>query len=1030
MLLLSKVDADLLQLKDNDVDENVINLYLGNPQNGIKHDVKNSNDDGRSSFASTVELSNNSHISYHLSMDNAVITLYPVEKNLFKKTINLFLPGPTMNQHHTLTIQESNGCLLINTILQNGIYLLIGLPLKYIFSLKERLDHDWFRAFNPYDFTVRIPHLLFSVSPQFLVAFLEDGGLLGLKQLNDTDIEPILFNDNSYLQSITSLFYGRSSHRSEKAVSCVFYEQKYLVILTQHCHLRIWDITTFSLVQDYDFSKEHHFENVDISSYENPGHFMSLFSNYLMVYLPFGNGIFEIGTLVPNNRGKINFTSKGAFTANLSSSSIWSLVDMTLLKPLDLNLAYSYANLVVLWKSGTVSKLQILNILDEDLQAHEWIEATNRSLSDLESEQDLNVNSDAEKGLFNLKSRYESRLFERAQKILSENNIVMLSGESELMDYLANLETVLKDLKSKCDEVSSLSVYRDEIILVNSLQKYNHSVYKTNTPLENIYYNIHSESTDDELTRYLKTVHGFSSTISKDVLKNVSERFIGVVSGAVAGNLSPNEKFTDVFKSCLENKFELSNLKLLFNELSSFDIIPTLNEFVENNLEPSVINRSEFVDSISMDGLATVVTLESLRQQVTIQRHFVLQILLTFAFLDFDFTAFEKQITSLLDYHFKQSLFLELYNIDKTLLMKELLTRTTDHGCGISLLSYTELHNYLKYVLSDFYESPLSINPYFLSFYRTFILQPGVTDGKSTFSPKFFLQNVGWPFHLRGNKVQEFLIATILFSCGRYPQAFEYFHLHDYPNTIVDLLPDCLKELQDNNSSSIWAPLVVTFMVPHKHSGFEYELSVLFAEIGSYKYALKSIKKSIEYSMRDISIDEPFDFKQAQIVQYLDLLFYFDMFSEALDVLRLSPALSQEVKANYYKSILESTQQSGPFFATLLKLCYSHGKGQLYLPPTDYQTIDNIISSHITNNSWTELKRLYSFRLVNKHERSAVEALYNYAQRVGYDSEIRRKCFLLIINTLSTFDDEQDKWLLNGCNIVTLGELRAELRRL
>ncbi|CAR30957.1 ZYRO0E06666p [Zygosaccharomyces rouxii] len=1030
MLLLSKVDADLLQLKDSAVDENVINLYLGNSENGISHGVKNSDDDIRSSFASTVELSNSNHISYHLSMANTVITLYPVEKNLFNKTINLFLPEPTMNQHHTLTIQEFNGCLLINTILQNGIYLLIELPLKYIFSPNERLDHDWFKAFNPYDFTVRVPHLLFSVSPQFLVAFLDDGGLLGLKQLNDTDVEPILFNDNSYLQSITSLFSGRNSHRSEKAVSCILYEQRYLVILTQHCHLRIWDITTFSLVQDYDFSKEHHFENVDISSYENPGRFMSLFSNYLMVYLPFGNGIFEIGTLTPGGRGRINFTSKGVFAANLSSSSIWSLVDMTLLKPLDLNLTYSYANLVVLWKSGTVSKLQILNILDQDLQAHEWIEATNRSLSDIESEQDLNVNSDAEKGLFNLKSRYESRLFERAQKILNENNIIMLPGESELMDYLANLETVLKDLKSKSDEVSSLTIYRDEIILVNSLQKYNHSVYKTNTPLENIYYNIHSELNDDELTRYLKTLHGFSSTISKDVLKDVSERFIGIVSGAVAGNLSPNEKFTDIFKTCLENKFELSNLKLLFNELSSFDIIPTLNEFIENNLEPSVVNPSEFVDSITMDSLATVVTLEGLRQQVTIQRHFVLQILLTFAFLDFDFTAFEKQITSLLDYHFKQSLFLELFNIDKSLLAKELLTRTTDHGCGINLLSYTELHNYLKYALSEFYESPISMSPYFLGFYKSFILESGVSNKQNLLSPKFLLQNVGWPFHVRGNKVQEFLIATILFSCEQYGQAFDYFHLHDYPDTIADSLPDCLKELQDNDSSSIWAPLIFSFTVPYKHSSFEYELSLLFADIGNYEYALKSIKRSIEYSMKDISIDEPHDFKQAQIVQYLDLLFYFDMFAEALDVLRLSPVLSREVKTNYYRSILESTQQSGPFFATLLKLCHSNDKGPLYLPPDDYQIIDKIILSHSRENNWTNLKKLYSFRVVNKHERSAVEALYEYVQKAGYDPETKRKCFLLIINTLSTFDDEQDQWLLNGCNIVTLGELKAELRRL
>lgn len=1030
MLLLSKVDADLLQLRDNAIDENVINLYLGDSQNGVSQAASGHVDEGRSSFATTLELSNDSHIAYHLSTDSTVITLYPLEKNLFEKTINVYLPEPTMNGHHTLTVRESGGNLLINMILKNGIYLLIELPLKYIFSPNERLDHDWFRAFNPYDFTVRMPHMLFSVSSDFLIAFLEDGGLLGLKQLNDNDVEPILFNDNSYLQSITNMFSRKNTHRSEKAISCILYEQRFLVILTQHCHLRIWDITTFNLVQDYNFSKEHHFENVDISSYENPGQFMSLFSNYLVVYLPFGNGIFEMGTLTPDNRNRINFTNKSVFSANLSSSSIWSLVDMALLKPLDLNLTYSYANLMVLWKSGTVSKLQILNILDEDLQAHEWIEATNRSLSDIESEQDLNVKNDAEKGLFNLKSRYESQLYGKAQRILSENNILMIPGESETMDYLANLETVLRDLKNKSDEVSSLTVYRDEIIVVNTLQKYNHSVYKTNTALENIYYNIHSELNDDELTRYLKTLYGFSSTISKDVLRNVSERFIGIISGAVARNSSPNEKFTDIFNTCLEGKFKLSNLKLLFNELSSFDVIPVLNEFIENNLEPVVVNPSEFVNSITPDSLASVVTMESLHQQVTIQRHFVLQILLTFAFLDFDFKTFEKQINTLLDYHFKQSLFLELYHIDKSLLTRELLGRTTDHGCGITLLSYAELHNYLKYALAEFYESPISMSPYFLGFYRSFVLQPGVPNDRSMLSSKFLLQNVGWPFYVRNNKVQEFVIATMLFACEQYNQSFDYFHLHDYPDAIEHSLPECLKELQDVDSTSIWSPLISSFAVPHKHSGFEYELSLLFAETGNYQLALKCIKRSIEYSMKDFSIDEPQDFKQAQIMQYLELLFYFDMFAEALDVLRLGPALSAEVKTNYYKSILESTQQSGPFFATLLRLCHSNDKTQLYLPPEDFQIIDKIVLSQIGDNSWTNLKKLHSFRVVNRHERSAVEAVYDYVQRIGYDPEAKRKCLFLIINTLSTFDDEQDQWLLNGCNIVTLDELKAELRKL
>lgn len=1028
MLLLSKVDADLLQLSNDAVSENVTNLHLGS-ESGISYDSKNG-DGSRSSFTATLELSNNSYISYHLSLDHSLITLYPLEKNHFEKTINLYLPSPTMNKHFTLSVQEYREHLTINIILKNGVYLLVKLPLKYIFSPIERLEDGWFEVYNPYDFTVRVPHMLYPVSAQFMVAFLEDGGLLGLRQLNDKDVEPILFNDNSYLQSITQLFSRKGTNKCEKAVSCILYEQKYLVILTQHCHLRIWDVSTFNLIQDYDLSKDYHFENSDVSSYENPGRFMSLFSNFLMVYLPFGNGIFEIGTLAPVSKGKIGFTKKGIFSANLSSSSIWSLVDMTLLNPLSLNLVSSYANLVVLWKSGTVSKVQILNILDQDLQAHEWIEATNRSLSDIESEQDLDVNGDAEKGFFNLKARYEPRFYEQAQKILSENNIVIVPGQSETMDYLANLETILRDLKSKADEVSSLTIYKDEIIVVNSLQKYGHSVYKSNTPLENVYFNIHTEVNDHELSRYLKTLHGFSSTLSKRVLTAVSERLIGIVSGEFSKDLSPNEKFTDVFKSCLEGKFELSNLKLLFNELSSFDIIPTLNEFIENYLESSSVSPREFVDAITTDSLATVATMESLRQQVTIQRHFVLQILLTFAFLDFDYTAFEPQLNTLLQYHFKQSLFLRLYEIDKSLLAKELLSHTTELGCGVNLLSYEEWQSYLTYALSKYYSTPISMNPYFLGFYKSYILQTGSESNSRNFSPKCLLQNIGWPFYVRGNEVQEFVVATFLFACEKYGQAFEFFHLHDYPETISGLLPECLKDVEESDFSTIWGPLVSSFTVPYKCSSYEYELSILFAETGNYEYALKCIRRSIEWSMKNVSVEEPQDFKQMQIAQYLDLLFYFDMYSEALDVLRLNPVLSAEVKTNYYKSILDSTGQSRSFLATLLKLCHLQGPNKLYLPPDDFQIIDKIVVSQLQDNSWEKLKQLYSFRVLNKHERSAAEALYDYVKDLSTGLETKKKCYLIIVNTLSTFDDERDQWLLHGSSIITLAELKSELRKL
>lgn len=1022
--LLSKIDANLLQLSRQAVAENVIDLHLDGENNVQQRSKPSSLVD--SIYANTIELSNNECISYHLSLKCDTLTLYPMGNPVSGKTINIHLPSSSMNKQHTLTVQEIDEKIIISVILQNGVYLIMELPFEFVFS-DSGLGQDWFKVLDPYDFTIRIPHLLYDISLELSIVFLDDGGLLGLKKTNDSDLEPILFNDNSYLQSISHIF-SRKSKKYEKAISCLVFQESFLVVLTQNCHLKVWDLNTFNLLQDYDLSKEHYFENTNSRAYENPGRFFTLLDNWLVIYLPFGNGIFQIGSLTIDNKGNICFTKKSIIPANLSSSSIWSLVDMTLLKPLELNKESSYLNLAVLWKSGSISKLQILNLVDEDLQAHEWIDATNKSLSDIESEQDLNVNGDVQRGLLNLKSRYAPQIFDGAQQILSENNIVILAGEPETEDYVANLDTVLRDLKNQCDEVSSLSVYRDEIIVVNCLQKYNHSVYKINSTLENIYYNIHNEINEDELSRYLKTLHGFSTTLSKRVLTNVSEKFVDLVSGKISKSLSPNEKFTEVFKSCLESKFEVSNLKLLFEELNSFNVIPLLNDLISNHLLVFTAHTNDFIDAITLDNFTTVITIESLYQLITIQRHFILQVLLTFALLDFDYEMFANQLDSLLELHFKQSLVLELYRVDKSLVATELFVHTTKFRSGIQLNSYSELFSYLNYALCSIYGSPVVANPYFMKFFDSYVLQYGNNQNQDSTS-KLLLENIGWPFYIREDKMQEFMLAMMLFVCKRHGQAYEFFQLNDYPEAIADSLPTCLKGLQDSESTSIWAPLLSSFSVPYRHSAYNYELSLLFARSNNAEFAYKCIKKSIEYSMKNIEVEEPHKFKQVQLKEYLDLLFNFCMYVEALDVLRFSHAtLSEEVRTNYYRTILESTHQSRQFFATLLKLCHSHEVDSLYLPVSDFQIIDNILSSHLRDKTWESFKKLYSFRMVNKHERSAAEILYDYLGIVGNDIESKRKCYLIIINVLSTFDNERDQWLLNGSNIITLPELRSGLQ--
>ncbi|QLQ80165.1 hypothetical protein HG537_0D01660 [Torulaspora globosa] len=1026
MLLLSKIDTDLLQYNKETVPENVINLYLNDESEIDKRSRRN--DLHNSQYSKTVELSNNEYIAYHLWDDFSVVSLYTLG-TITGKTINIYLPCPSMNMQHTLNIAEFDEKLRISIILQDGVYVAMELPLEFIFSNASHLNQNWLKALTPYDFTIRVPHFLYTVSRDFSVVFLSDGGLLGLKRAKDFELEPILFNDNSYIENLVQIFSRKGRDRSEKVISCLLFAERYLLVLTQRCHLKIWDLESLRLVSDDSLFPSNHSETYSAGLHECPGNYLSLLNNWLVVYLPFGNGVFVLGQLEFMAGGKPVFSRKNEISSNLSSLSIWTLVDMDLLKPLELDVDTAYLNLVVLWKSGLSSKVQILNIKDENMKLYEWIDGSNKSISDIEAEQDLSVNGDAERGLFNLKARYSPQLYEQAQKILSENNIVKLADEEETMDYLANLETLLRDLKNKADEVSSLTVLKDEIIMVNCLQSYNHSVYKVNSALENVYYNIYEDTGDNELSRYLKTLHCFSATLSPHVLESVSVEFIGIVSGEVDINLTMKEKFTRIFNSCLRSNFEVSNLKLLFDELSTFDIVPLLNNLIENQLRGYADHTSSFIDALMIDDMSAAMIIESLYQSVTIQKHFVLQILLTFVLLDFDYDIFTKELNALLDLHYKQSLILRLYQIDRSLLGTELFSQTTKFRSGVQVHSYSEWNGYLTHALSSIWEDASTINRYFMKFFEFYVIQQSRKNDRG-FTTKFFLQTVGWPYHIRHNQVQEFMLAMTMFACDNYEQAYEYFHLHDYTQSLTSL-PECLDELRDESSTSIWAPLIHTLGTPHSHSRFEYELSLLFVNHNSPEFGYQCIKKSIKHTMKSVNIEETKDFKEKQLKVYLDLLVHFTLFSEALDVLRCShDTLSEEVRTSYYRSMLQNTSKSEIFFATLLNLCHSHTAEGLYLSSSDFQIIDRILVSQLEDNDWQSYKKLYSFRVLNQHDRSAAEVIYHYMTSIATDLETKKKCCLIVINVLSTFDDDSDQWLLDGGKIITLQELKYEIANL
>lgn len=1049
MPALSKIDVNLLEFKESALPRNIVTLTLGRDSqqhNGVlTPEQQMSAVTSQSSYASTLQLSNDVTLCYHLSQNNKQLVLYTAENCIDGKTLVIQLPQETMHMHHTMTVAAHNKTVFIHMILRDGMFISIRLPTDYLLDVTNtmRLNEDWFKVQNPYDFTVRVPHLLYSVSESLFMVFLNDGGLLGLRSVsNDQDLEPLLFNDNSYLKSLTKIFHRGNTETSGRAVSCTLFQDRYLIVLTENYFLKVWDITTFDMVKEYNLS--HNLfgdgeQRKETQMYGEVGSYLTLFQNYLAIYSPHNNGVFQICSLSIDQEGGIEFDLKNIVNSNLSSSSVWFLADMKLVKPIDINYTSSYLNLVILWKSGSLCKLQILNFLYDDLKDYQWIDNVNKSLADSRGQLDLAcvVRADDEtddqlyyRCMFNLKSRYSPQVFRAAENILSSNNIV-ITGENTLAqreEYLANLETILKDVKGKMDEVSDLTILNDEIIMVNTLTPFNHSIYKTEHGLENYYFNLYNTENTDNLAMLLRALNAFTDTLPMHTTQSLADKFLKITTGEFSPDLSVNEKFVDIFKSTLANQFDVSNLQTLMTELNKLDIVSLLDDVISDYLI-SAETSSDFIESITTNMLSKVATLESLYQMVSIQNTFVIYILMAFVLLDADSSAFAQQLETLLQINYKQSLFLQLYKQSKLLLVDTLFAKATTHQKGVKFFSYSDWISFALHSLGEFYSEPIESNMFFLGSLEKYVM---LTESQSSADEaEVYLRNIGTSFYLRSNESGEFLNALLLFVAGQYDESYKCFQLFDgYANLQIESLPFFLQNLiSDSSSGSCWAPLIKTLVADdHREPRFYYALSCLYSDNErAPELALRAVKKSI-----DISMTEPgeIDIITKQHDQLLVMLIRFQIYDEVIDVLRLGHAyLSIQERYTYFESLLSYPHHSDKFFSTLINTCKdlaSVDGATEGLNYEDFTVVDSILTQNLARGDWVSTKKLYTFRYVNKFHREAAESVFNYCSRNKgvLDVASKKKYYLIIINILATFEHDYDQWILDGTNVITLGELR------
>ncbi|SCV03653.1 LAME_0H12156g1_1 [Lachancea meyersii CBS 8951] len=1018
---ICKVDANLQDFKSLAKPSNWVDLYLNESEKSKPANVGST----LSNYSNTIQLTNEEYICYQFSHEYSVLSLYPLGDTFAGRTLKVHLPERLFNMHHTFTIREVGAQLLMEMILGDGLYMMVSFPVNCILDKVTEIPGNWFVVMNPYDFSIRRPQYMQSVAQDYTIVFLEDGGLLGLKrsanERGEIDVAPILFNDNSYLQGLSKFFFSKqNASQDSNVVSCTLYRERYLITLTQSCRMKVWDLEKQAVTFERQLASDHKHIN---RMYETLGQFLSLFEDKLAVFLPFENGLFQVWDLRLDSNGGLLLKPGCIYPCNLSSSSIWSLVDMKLTRPLEALEQMNYMSIVVLWKSNCAMKLQILTFLQDSGDDYQWVEATNQLHMDLRGELNFVREGDTSRALMNLKSAYDSELFKQAENILSENQVLVSPESPHNNEYLLNLESVLKDLKKQNDEPSSLTLYQNDLLLVNSLSLYSHSLYKVGTSLECTFHSLNQEANPtDTLTSFMQIIDGFAATIPSQVLVDVSHCLIEAVTTSFPTQIPMKNMFSKLFSRHLDGQFQMSNLKKLLEDLNHIDVVTVLGSFIEKTLQKQELNHL-LVDSLYPNALMNVAVLESTHQVILIQNSFICKILLIFAFLEFDYTTFYSQLETLLGLHYKQQLWIHLYQLDKNTLASEMFTRTSKFGNGHKITSYADWSSAQTVILKELYDMAISPNPLFIESFDAFV----ISGTRSLKKSELYLTTIQSKFYIHSNVAHEFMLGLAFFVCGMYERAFDFLQKHPYPDTLLKELPDNLY-IPLQKDGHMWRDVIGSFKLPNKHAAYYFNLSRLFSVANSYEYALRCAKRSIKFSAELENNEETQDFKSAQLLQYLNILIVFSNFEEIMDVLRCSPEIiSETVKTSYYSKMQKNVLHKDAFFSTLLKLC-EKSEG-LYLPTQDYNLIDKILCEELSVENWITFKKAYAFRLMNGQDRSAAEVLYGYITS-GKDVDIKRKCFLLIINIMSGFTEEKDRWFLADSHLVKLDDLKSGLDRL
>lgn len=994
-----------------------------------------------------------SAIQYRLVNHNRSIDLSPVVLNkdvhqsgLYHYKINLpdaILPNCfVVNQFN---VNADDHSIIIDALTKTGLLITCILKVSdfIIPSVTSSVNYqDWCRISNPYGFDVRRPHILHSVNYNYIMVLLKDGGLIGLHRSLETDlfksIEPIVYNDNSYLQNIKSLLkpwnkikINGDPELSFNTVVDVLNFENYLITITINKKLRVWSMSSKCLIFEKDLVELLNLENDTGAQFleSSPTKLLDLLKisenrSYLTVYFPLKEGAFKVFKIEHSyHEGDFQLIDLGLTlsTAFPEISTIWVIGDFKTIK------LASELSLWVLWKSGTssiVKKLAIndnfstewsdinSNLLQQSNIFNDYKSSNNESWTEFYQhkifQSGIYSNLVLETSLKIFEINFESSQEQQSQTSSLLNNIsraVSASLDSSDINYELSLVKQWKKFDSLCQEFKKQS---DEPLRFFYL---NDSAFLANRgSLTLIRNETRLESLSHEM--FLSSLSKFIKKLPVEVLTNVNDCIADLISNDSVNESSINTEFSRIFNSRINNKFNPEFLYLLVEELSSAG---DLFQVIENILELQE-HSNEYVVSAKLSTFSESVLMNSIKDIVEFNSNQLFKIIILLLVLEFDnkdklHLIISKILTLYKNYEIsKKTISISFNNngsveIDRaTDISRSILSRLIHKQSKGFIFSNVNLLTFINSSVLKLINS--------MEFQQLAMIELLNTQNYNIIHTQFWpLLNVEDPIVLLfkaytliklglANKASKILTNSSLF-------------ISSYKITSHDI----------ENLASLSIGFDVTSFFQTPLSKYYFHASDLFRSERQFIESLNFINLSIANESIEDSDNESHEARfYAQFQISLEIL-NFQLIETSLKQIH-TKALKEKAISDFIDKLQETNDLKR---LTELKLF------------DEYYVIDNILHTRATNTddcirALYFHKVLYAFRLTFKNQREAIESLYEYIVTRQSDTQTKMELYLTILNLLRTLDTT-DQWILfklenNEYKEKFLNELNDELTAL